>query len=77
MYFDVKSVVANDDFTLSLEFEDGKKGVYDMAPLVGKGPWESLAQLPLFKRVTIDCGTTIWPGDIDIAPEDLYEHCDS
>ncbi len=30
MYFDVASVVANDDFTLSLVFEDGKSGIYDV-----------------------------------------------
>ena len=39
MYFDVASVVANNDFTLSLVFEDGKSGIYDMKPLIGKGPW--------------------------------------
>lgn len=75
MRFDVISAVANDDFTLNLTFEDGKSGIYDMGPLVGNGPWEPLAQLPLFKRVSIECGTTVWPGDIDIAPEELYEHC--
>ena len=75
MYFDVASVVANDDFTLSLVFEDGKSGIYDMKPLIGKGPWEHLASLSIFKTVSIDCGTAVWPGDIDIAPEALYENC--
>ena len=62
MYFDVASVVANDDFTLSLVFEDGKSGIYDMKPLIGKGPWEHLASLSFFKTVSIDCGTAVWPG---------------
>lgn len=75
MYFDVASVVANNDFTLSLVFEDGKSGIYDMKPLIGKGPWEHLASLSFFKTVSIDCGTAVWPGDIDIAPEELYENC--
>ncbi|WP_278540966.1 DUF2442 domain-containing protein [Collinsella intestinalis] len=75
MYFDVASVVANNDFTLSLVFEDGKSGIYDMKPLIGKGPWEHLASLSIFKTVSIDCGTAVWPGDIDIAPEELYENC--
>lgn len=75
MYFDVASVIANNDFTLSLVFEDGKSGIYDMKPLIGKGPWEHLASLSFFKTVSIDCGTAVWPGDIDIAPEELYENC--
>lgn len=62
MYFDVASVVANNDFTLSLVFEDGKSGIYDMKPLIGKGPWEHLASLSFFKTVSIDCGTAVWPG---------------
>ena len=53
MYFDVASVVANNDFTLSLVFEDGKSGIYDMKPLIGKGPWEHLASLSFFKTVSI------------------------
>lgn len=46
-----------------------------MKPLIGKGPWEHLASLSFFKTVSIDCGTAVWPGDIDIAPEELYENC--
>ncbi len=48
---------------MSLVFEDGKSGIYDMKPLIGKGPWEHLASLSIFKTVSIDCGTAVWPGD--------------
>ena len=31
-------------------------------------------RLPLFMRATVEYGTVVWPGNIDIAPETLLEH---
>ncbi len=36
-------------------------------------PWNRIASLSLFERVRVDYGTVIWPGEIDIAPETLYD----
>lgn len=70
---DVVRVEARPDFTLFLEFENGEKRVFDMAPLIDKQPFDRLKAPPLFAKAYIDYGTVDWPGEIDIAPETLYD----
>jgi hypothetical protein len=36
-------------------------------------PWSRIATPDLFERVHVDYGTVVWPGEIDIAPETLYD----
>jgi hypothetical protein len=70
---DVVKVKANPDYTLYLEFENGETRIFDMAPYMDKKPFVRLKELPLFARAFVDYGTVIWPGNIDIAPETLYD----
>lgn len=70
---DVVRVVAQPDYTLFLEFENGEKRVFDMAPLMDKEPFIQLKGSPLFSMAFVDYGTVVWPGNIDIAPETLYD----
>lgn len=70
---DVVKVDARPDYTLFLEFENGEKRVFDMTPYLDRKPFASLKALPLFTKASIGLGTVIWPGDVDIAPETLYE----
>jgi hypothetical protein len=69
---DVVSVNAKPDYTLFLEFENGEKRVFDMTPLMNKKPFTQLKGSPLFMKASVDYGTVVWPGNIDIAPETLY-----
>lgn len=69
---DVVSVVATDDYKLRLEFENGEKRIFDMSPYMQKKPFVQLKG-PLFAKAFIDYGTVCWPGNIDIAPETLYD----
>ena len=55
------------------EFENGEKRLFDMAPLMDKKPFVQLKGSPLFMMVSVDYGTVVWPGNIDIAPETLYD----
>ena len=73
MLLDVVRVDAKPDYTLLLEFENGEKRVFDMTPLMDKKPFVQLKDSPLFTLASVDYGTVVWPGDIDIAPETLYE----
>lgn len=70
---DVVRVDPQTDYKLFLEFENGERRVFDMAPLMDKKPFVQLKGSPLFIRARVDYGTVMWPGDIDIAPETLYD----
>jgi hypothetical protein len=70
---DVVKVEAKPDYRLHLEFENGEKRVFDMSPYMDKKPFSQLKGSPLFCQATVDFGTVVWPGDIDIAPETLYD----
>lgn len=72
---DVIEVTPLSDHRIELLFEDGKRGVYDVTPLIGVGVFRALADPRAFDAVSVEYGTAVWPGGIDIAPEELYENC--
>jgi hypothetical protein len=73
MLIDVVSVRVCPDFQLDLEFENGERRRFDMRPLLAMKPWNRIAAPALFERVRVDYGTLGWPGEIDVAPETLYD----
>ena len=73
MLLDVIAVRPMDGFQLDLEFENGERRRFDMRPLLAMKPWNRIATPALFERVQVNYGTVVWPGEIDIAPETLYD----
>ncbi len=73
MLCDVVSVNPGSDFQIDLEYSNGERRRFDMRPLLEMKPWSRIAAPALFSRVTVNYGTVVWPGDIDIAPETLYD----
>lgn len=73
MLMDVMSVKTLPDFQLDLEFENGERRRFDMRPLLAMKPWNRIALPAIFERVRVDYGTVVWPGEIDVAPETLYD----
>lgn len=71
----VLEATPHDDLTLALSFADGKRGIFNMLPLIKDPYYAPLANLPLFMTARAKYGTVIWDGDRDIAPELLYENC--
>lgn len=71
---DVVKVEAGPGYLLHLEFENGEKRIFDMAPYMDKKPFVEMKGSPRFAMAWVDCGTVVWPGGIDIAPETLYDH---
>lgn len=69
---DVVSVEPLEGYKLLLEFENGERRVFAMAPYLAKKPFTDLAG-PLFIQARVDYGTVVWPGGIDIASETLYD----
>ena len=70
---DVVRVEANAEYTLFLEFENGERCVFDMVPYMERKPFVRLKAHHLFTRAFIEYGTVVGPGNIDIAPETLYD----
>ena len=70
---DVIDVEPLPDYTLFLEFENGEKRQFDMKPLLTEKPFDVLRDFALFAKAFVDFGTVVWPGNIDIAPETLYD----
>ena len=69
---DVISVKTRDDYTLELVFENGERRIFDMKPFFDKKPFSKLQNSPLFFKASVQYGTVVWPGNIDIAPETLW-----
>jgi hypothetical protein len=44
-----------------------------MTPYLDRGSFVQLKESALFAKTSVANGTVVWPGDIDIAPETLYQ----
>ena len=70
---DVLKVKARPGYLLELEFENGECRTFDMSSLMEKKPFNRLKESSAFFGAHVDYGTVVWPGEIDIAPETLYD----
>ena len=62
-----------DDFHLELKFSTGETRLFDMRPYLDKGVFRRLQDLALFNQAYVAYDTVCWPGNLDIAPETLYD----
>lgn len=70
----VNGVRPLDNYKLWLRFSTGEARVFDCTPLLLMPAFAPLADMNVFKGVYIDYGVPVWnDGDIDIAPEMLYD----
>lgn len=69
----VTHVTPRDDFHLELEFNTGELRVFDVRPYLDKGVFKQLKDIKLFKQAHVAFDTVCWPGNLDIAPETLYD----
>lgn len=47
--------------------------MFDCKPLLSDPFWNRLSDPAFFRLVRVAYGTLVWPDDIDIAPEDVWE----
>ncbi len=80
------SVIPNDDFTLTLGFDNGEQRLYNVAPLLKVGTvFETFADIKNFRRVYIDdehCvswdinpdidSSKVWSNKVDLCPDCCY-----
>lgn len=71
MHWDVKTVKPLPDFRLYVETADGRKGIFDMTPYLGRGVFRQLQDRAYFDRVGIVLAAVTWPDGQDIAPDTL------
>ena len=69
----VTQVRARDNYMLALEFDTGETRVFDARPYLEKGVFTRLKDPEMFKQAYVACDTVCWPGNLDIAPETLYD----
>ena len=71
----VVSVSALDDTRVRVVFDNGVEGVFDCSPYMKNKFWSRLSSPAFFRLVRAECGTLVWPDDIDIDPEEIWEGC--
>lgn len=63
-----------DDYEILLTFSTGERKIYDMKHLLELPAFQPLKNKNIFNDFTLDFDTVTWcNGDIDIAPETLYQ----
>jgi len=73
MYIGVKAVVPNNDYTLTLTFENDEKRLFDMKPYLDFGPvFQELKNLSLFRSARVAFRSVEWANNADLDPEILY-----
>jgi hypothetical protein len=73
MVLDVVSVRPQHNYLLDLVFENGERRRFDMRPYLHYPVFRRLENSAFFSLAHVDYGTVVWPGNIDIAPETLYD----
>ena len=72
----VTEVLIKENYTISIEFNDGEKGLIDFKNELEKDHRaiiQELLNLEIFKTVKIKFDTLCWDNGVDFAPEYLYE----
>ena len=63
------------NYKLWVRFNTGEAKVFDFSEILSAPAFSPLKDKEVFNSVYIDYGVAVWnDGDIDIAPEYLYEH---
>ena len=71
----VSGIRPMDNHLLWIRFNTGEAKVFDLKPLLDAPAFAPLKDESLFRGVYIDYGVSVWmDGDIDIAPEYLYQN---
>jgi hypothetical protein len=72
----VVSVAAQSGYRLAVVFADGRSGVVDCRRLIlgeRAGVFAQLRDPAAFGAVRIEHGAVAWPGELDLAPDAMYD----
>lgn len=72
----VASVNPLPNYRLKVVFQDGQSGLVELSGLIlgsEAGVFSVLKDETIFHQVHVDLGVVTWPGEIDLAPDAMYE----
>lgn len=73
MYWDVVEVKQVGDLALEVRFADGLKGSVRFEKSALQGVFTALRDPKFFSQVMLGDGFVTWPGELDLAPDAMYE----
>lgn len=73
MYWDIEEVKPESHLNLSVRFSDGLAGNIRFHTSHLTGVFEPLKEVDFFKKVFVHDGAVTWPGEIDLAPDAMYD----
>ena len=60
-------------FAIEVGFEDGARGIVDLADIAGRGVFSQWMKEGIFESVKItSSGALEWPGELDLCPDSRY-----
>ncbi|MCL2028396.1 MAG: DUF2442 domain-containing protein [Bacteroidales bacterium] len=74
MYFAVKNVVPQENYTLLLTFENNERRQFDVKPYLNIGLFNELKNVDMFNTVKVSFDTIEWKNEADLDPEILYQN---
>ncbi|MEI6805576.1 MAG: DUF2442 domain-containing protein [Myxococcaceae bacterium] len=72
----IKNIRLSENYHITVQFKDGLEGVLDLSELImGKnaGVFSVLRNPILFYQAYLSHGAITWPGELDLAPDAMYE----
>jgi hypothetical protein len=76
----VTKVKPLEDYKLEVTFIDGTHGFVEMKQMIMSaeaGVFTSLRDINIFNQVHLEYGVTTWPGELDLAPDAMYDEIKS
>jgi hypothetical protein len=73
MEWDVIEVKPINPLGLRVKFADGTEGKVQFEPSHLTGVFEALKNPIVFDQAHIDNGAVVWPGNLDLAPDAMYQ----
>ncbi len=68
------NVVAKEDYTLMVEFDNGEIKIFDVKPYLSCKAFEELKDIKKFNSVKVAGLSVGWSNGTDICPEELYNN---
>jgi hypothetical protein len=73
MDWNVVSVNRLPPLALAVRFSDGTEGTVRFETSHLNGVFEALKDPDIFRQARVEFGAVTWPGDIDLAPDAMYQ----